>query len=274
MTVTSPFDPVAAPAVAEEAEEPAPGDRRRALSPEPNGHSGGSSSVVRCCCSSASGIYRFWLATDIRRFLWSNTEVAGDGLEYIGTARELLLGFLIAIALLIPINGLFFLGAFAGASSRNCPAWPRSRRWPCLASLRSTARGVTASPARSIAVSASIRPDRRGVYAVCALFWWGMMGVDGRARLSVRAGKPRALQGRTHLLWRVARPLRGVTVRPVLARPADVDRRDCAISVRHCDGGGRRRLERRRGGDAAWAATRRWRGWRRPGSSRHSSSPC
>src|SRR5882672_8399536 len=58
------------------------------------------------------GIYRFWLATDTRRFLWSNTEVAGDGLEYIGTARELLLGFLIAIALLVPINVLFFFGPF------------------------------------------------------------------------------------------------------------------------------------------------------------------
>src|SRR5947209_20431103 len=58
------------------------------------------------------GIYRFWLATDVRRFLWSNTEVAGDGLEYIGTARELLLGFLIAIALLVPLNVVFFLSAF------------------------------------------------------------------------------------------------------------------------------------------------------------------
>src|SRR5436305_14784445 len=57
------------------------------------------------------GIYRFWLATDIRRFLWSNTEIARDGLEYIGTARELLLGFLIAIALLVPINVAFFLAA-------------------------------------------------------------------------------------------------------------------------------------------------------------------
>src|SRR4051812_33078711 len=55
------------------------------------------------------GIYRFWLATDVRRFLWSNTEIAGDGLEYIGTARELLLGFLIAIALLVPLNVAFFL---------------------------------------------------------------------------------------------------------------------------------------------------------------------
>src|ERR1041385_3587866 len=59
------------------------------------------------------GIYRFWLATDVRRFLWSNTEIAGDGLEYIGTARELLLGFLIAIALLVPINVVFFLAAFS-----------------------------------------------------------------------------------------------------------------------------------------------------------------
>src|ERR1043165_5263886 len=58
------------------------------------------------------GIYRFWLATDVRRFLWSNTEIAGDGLEYIGTARELLLGFLIAIALLVPLNAVFFLSAF------------------------------------------------------------------------------------------------------------------------------------------------------------------
>jgi len=31
------------------------------------------------------GIYRFWFATDVRRFLWSNTEVAGESLEYTGT---------------------------------------------------------------------------------------------------------------------------------------------------------------------------------------------
>src|SRR5262245_6007034 len=43
------------------------------------------------------GIYRFWLATDQRRFLWANTEIAGDALEYAGTARELLIGFLVAV---------------------------------------------------------------------------------------------------------------------------------------------------------------------------------
>jgi uncharacterized membrane protein YjgN (DUF898 family) len=58
------------------------------------------------------GIYRFWLTTDQRRFLWSNTEVLGQTLEYTGTAREILIGFLIAIAILIPINVGIFLLAF------------------------------------------------------------------------------------------------------------------------------------------------------------------
>jgi uncharacterized membrane protein YjgN (DUF898 family) len=57
------------------------------------------------------GIYRFWLATDVRRFLWSNTEIAGEALEYTGTPLELLIGFLVAIAILIPVYAGFFLAA-------------------------------------------------------------------------------------------------------------------------------------------------------------------
>jgi uncharacterized membrane protein YjgN (DUF898 family) len=57
------------------------------------------------------GIYRFWLVTDMRRFLWANTEIAGEALEYTGTALELVLGFLVAIAILIPIYAGFFLAA-------------------------------------------------------------------------------------------------------------------------------------------------------------------
>src|SRR5271154_6172460 len=49
------------------------------------------------------GIYRFWLTTDVRRFLWSNTEIADDTLEYNGLAPELLVGFLFAVALLVPL---------------------------------------------------------------------------------------------------------------------------------------------------------------------------
>jgi uncharacterized membrane protein YjgN (DUF898 family) len=57
------------------------------------------------------GIYRFWLATDVRRFLWSNTEIAGETLEYTGTPLELLIGFLVAVAILIPVYAGFFLAA-------------------------------------------------------------------------------------------------------------------------------------------------------------------
>ena len=55
------------------------------------------------------GIYRFWLTTDMRRFLWSNTQVLGEPLEYTGTARELLIGFLIAVAILIPFYAFIFM---------------------------------------------------------------------------------------------------------------------------------------------------------------------
>jgi uncharacterized membrane protein YjgN (DUF898 family) len=56
-----------------------------------------------------AGLYRFWLATDIRRALWSGTSVDGDPPEYTGTAKELLLGFLFALAILVPIYVLYFL---------------------------------------------------------------------------------------------------------------------------------------------------------------------
>src|SRR6202162_6218462 len=55
------------------------------------------------------GIYRFWLATDARRYLWSNTEIAGDTLEYNGLATELLVGFLFAVAILVPLYMAFAL---------------------------------------------------------------------------------------------------------------------------------------------------------------------
>jgi hypothetical protein len=57
------------------------------------------------------GIYRFWLFTDMRRFLWAATRIADETPEYTGTASELLIGFLIAIGILIPIYALFFIGS-------------------------------------------------------------------------------------------------------------------------------------------------------------------
>lgn len=55
------------------------------------------------------GFYRFWLATDMRRHLWSHTVIGGHAAEYIGTGRELLIGFLFALAILAPVYLLYFL---------------------------------------------------------------------------------------------------------------------------------------------------------------------
>src|SRR5262249_17922938 len=57
------------------------------------------------------GIYRFWLFTDMRRFLWAAPKVAGQTPEYPGTAAELFIGFLIAIGILIPVYALFFVAS-------------------------------------------------------------------------------------------------------------------------------------------------------------------
>jgi uncharacterized membrane protein YjgN (DUF898 family) len=55
------------------------------------------------------GFYRFWLATDIRRHMWSHTVVDGDAAEYTGRGKELLIGFLFALAILVPIYLAYFL---------------------------------------------------------------------------------------------------------------------------------------------------------------------
>ncbi|KMO39322.1 hypothetical protein VQ03_15875 [Methylobacterium tarhaniae] len=55
------------------------------------------------------GIYRFWYMTDLRRFFWSRTAIDGSPAEYTGTGKELFLGFLVALAILVPI----YLGLFA-----------------------------------------------------------------------------------------------------------------------------------------------------------------
>ncbi len=55
-----------------------------------------------------AGFYRFWLVTDIRRHLWGHTRIGRESLEYTGTGRELLIGFMIALAVLAPIYVAYF----------------------------------------------------------------------------------------------------------------------------------------------------------------------
>ncbi|MBM3527104.1 MAG: DUF898 domain-containing protein [Alphaproteobacteria bacterium] len=121
------------------------------------------------------GIYRFWFATDVRRYLWSNTDVSGDTLEYSGTAFELLMGFLIAIALLIPLYVGLFLAALSlgeGGELISVLAFPllfflgqfaiyRARRYRLT---RTVFRGI-----RCHQTGSALR------YAVCAMFWWVMI---------------------------------------------------------------------------------------------------
>ncbi len=49
------------------------------------------------------GIYRAWFTTNLRKYLWTNTSFDGDQFEYLGTGRELLIGFIIAVVLTLPI---------------------------------------------------------------------------------------------------------------------------------------------------------------------------
>ena len=59
------------------------------------------------------GFYRFWGKTRLRRYLWGRVGFDGDAFEYTGTGKELFIGFLVAIAVLIPLGILGNVVEFA-----------------------------------------------------------------------------------------------------------------------------------------------------------------
>ena len=61
------------------------------------------------------GIYRFWGRTHVRRFVWRHTVLLDDALEYLGTGGELFIGFLIAVAILLPVFAAYSALQFAFA---------------------------------------------------------------------------------------------------------------------------------------------------------------
>jgi len=65
-----------------------------------------------------ASFYRFWLITDIRRHLWGNTRIGRESLEYTGTGRELLIGYMIALAVLAPIYATYFVLGVAAEELR------------------------------------------------------------------------------------------------------------------------------------------------------------
>ena len=156
------------------------------------------------------GIYRFWFATDVRRFLWSNTEIAGETLEYTGTAvraadrlpdRDRAAG---------PALCRVFRGRAEPRPGR--PAHQRARL--SAAGLPRPVRGLPRPPlsphphhlSRRALPSGRLGAALRGLRAV-------LVDADrahARPRLSVRAVAPRALQDAAHLLRQSAGPLRGL----------------------------------------------------------------
>jgi uncharacterized membrane protein YjgN (DUF898 family) len=94
---------------------PPPAPQPPPLPPTPASFSGDRNDFIRLAGRGAAlelvtaGFYRFWLATDIRRHLWSNTLIDGDAAEYTGRGKELLIGFLFAMAILVPIYLVYFL---------------------------------------------------------------------------------------------------------------------------------------------------------------------
>jgi uncharacterized membrane protein YjgN (DUF898 family) len=56
------------------------------------------------------GIYRFWAKARERRYLWSRTHFLDDTLEWTGTGKEMFLGFLVVMAVLLPLLLFFNFG--------------------------------------------------------------------------------------------------------------------------------------------------------------------
>jgi uncharacterized membrane protein YjgN (DUF898 family) len=123
------------------------------------------------------GIYRFWLTTDARRFLWANTEIEGDSLEYTGTAIELFLGFLIAIALLVPFYVLLFFGTLElGMVSRlsSAAAFVFLAVFGQYAYFRARRYRLTRTVFRGLRFHQS---GSAFSYAQRALLWWIAIGI-------------------------------------------------------------------------------------------------
>lgn len=50
--------------------------------------------------------YRFWGRTRVRQYIWSHTSILGSRLEYSGTGKELMIGFLVTIPFLLIVSVL------------------------------------------------------------------------------------------------------------------------------------------------------------------------
>ncbi len=71
------------------------------------------------------GMYHFWGKTEVRRRLWSSVRINGEPLVYTGTGKELLLGFLIVLGLVIlpVVVGTIGMVIYFGENSPYVAGW-------------------------------------------------------------------------------------------------------------------------------------------------------
>jgi uncharacterized membrane protein YjgN (DUF898 family) len=120
------------------------------------------------------GLYRFWLATDIRRFLWAHTAIEGEPLEYSGTAIELMQGFLVAIALLLPIYTVFLIAVLDLGLLGNLLS---GFAVLLLAFLSQYGIYLARRYRLTRTVFRGLRLHQTGSairYAICAIWWWAL----------------------------------------------------------------------------------------------------
>lgn len=145
------------------------------------------------------GLYRFWLATDIRRFLWAHTAVEGEPLEYSGTAIELLQGFLVAIALLLPIYTLFLIAVLDLGLIGNLLSG-----FAVLLLVFMSQCGIYLARRYRLTrtVFRGLRLHQTGSafrYAICAIWWWSLtIGTFGFAYPFNRAALERFKMSHTY----------------------------------------------------------------------------
>ena len=123
------------------------------------------------------GLYRFWFATDVRRFLWSNTEIGGETLEYTGLATELLGGFLLALAIVAPLYTAIASTALALDTAAEAIA---AIGFVLIVLLGQFALYRARRYRLTRTVFRGVRFDQHGAawrYALLALAWWALVVV-------------------------------------------------------------------------------------------------
>ena len=199
------------------------------------------------------GFYRFWLTTDIRRHLWTNTQIDGDGAEYTGRGKELLIGFLIALAILVPIYlGYFLVGLEAERfkAFASIPLVAFFYLFGQFAIYRARRYRLTRTVWRGVRFWMS---GSGWIYALQASLWGLLMIVTLGLALPWRDGGARTLQDAPFILRRPAGQLRGARLGVLQARLVAVAAHaDRAL----CDAARALRLWRVQGGGMALVAVR------------------